>query len=109
MTRKLVLATAILLFVAAGLAAAQALRNLEEGDVRGSSTEEFVTTGEEEAVVVPEAPPLPGVLWPTYGFSNTRTRAVGYDHTALGAHPTRQLGNALGERRAVADEDQADH
>ena len=80
MTRRLVLATSILLFVAAGLAAAQAFRNLEEGDVRGSSTEEFVTTGEEEAAPVPEAPPLPGVLWPTYGFSNARTRTVGYDH-----------------------------
>ena len=53
MTRKLVLATSILLFVAAGVAASQAFRNLEEGDVRGSSTEEFVTTGEEEAVEVP--------------------------------------------------------
>jgi outer membrane protein assembly factor BamB len=67
--------------VAAGAAAAVAyvvsVRQAGE-DVRGSSTVEFVTTNEDEAV--PAAPPTPGVLWPTYGFSNSRTRAVGYRH-----------------------------
>jgi outer membrane protein assembly factor BamB len=43
------------------------LRNAEPGDVRGSSTEEFVTT---EAVAPP--PPPPGVEWPMYGYSQER-------------------------------------
>lgn len=57
------------------VAVAVFLRYREGADVRGSSTEEFVTTE-----VVPEQPPEPGVVWPTYGFSERRLRAVNFPH-----------------------------
>lgn len=79
MRRRLLVAAAVLV-VLLGAAAVAYVVSLKaaEGDVRGSSTEEFVTT--DEQAVAPEAPPTPGVFWPTYGFSNARTRAVGYSH-----------------------------
>lgn len=65
------------LILLAGTAAAifVAVRYRQGQDVRGSSTEEFVTT---EAA--PRKPPEPGVFWPTYGFGPQRLRVVDYDH-----------------------------
>lgn len=45
-------------------------------DVRGSSTEEFITT----EALPPSKPPAPGVFWPTYGFDPERLRSVAYPH-----------------------------
>jgi outer membrane protein assembly factor BamB len=88
-------ALAMLLLVAAGAAAALVASRYEAAaDVEGSATVEFVTTEAEQeedddgvedgeqllADDPPEVPPLPGVAWPTYGFSNERLRAVNFPH-----------------------------
>ncbi len=78
MTRRrlLVLAAAIAL-VAAGVAVAYVLAKQRAGrDVAGSSTKEFVTT----AAPKPRPPATPGIVWPTYGFDNTRDRVSPYAH-----------------------------
>ena len=63
------------------MVAAALRKELGSQDVRGSSTVEFVTTA------APEPPPplLPdkqgiGVVWPTYGYSQPRTRAAPFAH-----------------------------
>jgi outer membrane protein assembly factor BamB len=101
-------AAAAVLVVAVGAGVAVVV-SYDAGDVRGSSTEEFVATAEPPDEVVTEVPtesgttpqaeepsPLAGVQWPTYGFSNARTRAVGYDL----APPFRRLWR-FGARRLV--------
>jgi outer membrane protein assembly factor BamB len=72
MRRRLLLggAVAVALLVAAAGAAFVLLRSAEPGDVRGSSTEEFVTT----EATAPAKPPEPGVIWPTYGYTADRLR-----------------------------------
>jgi outer membrane protein assembly factor BamB len=80
-----------LLWSAAGAAAALAvaggvlvgLRLRSAEDVRGSSTQEFVTT----AAPRPKPPPAPGIAWPTWGYANVRDRAAPYRHRP----PYRQL------------------
>ena len=80
MRRWLLAAAATVLVLAIGGVAAFVATRYEQGlDVEGSSTVEFVTT-EEVADDPPEAPPLPGVAWPTFGFSNARLRAVDFPH-----------------------------
>lgn len=77
MKRWLVLGGAallLLLLAAAGVYVALELRAAE--DVRGSSTEEFVTT----AAPKPKPPPKPGIEWPTYGFDEVRNRISPYRH-----------------------------
>ena len=74
--RRALLAGAALLVLAVGAVAAFLVVRYRQGqDVRGSSTEEFVTT---EAA--PAKPPEPGVFWSTYGFDPERRRAVDYVH-----------------------------
>lgn len=76
LVRKILFVSGIVVLLgAAAIAVAVLVRYREASDVRGSSTEEFVTT---EAL--PEAPEEPGVVWPTYGFSPDRLRAVGLPH-----------------------------
>jgi len=67
--RALVAAVVVAGAIAIGLFAYFELR--QPGDVRGSSTAEFVTTA---TPTVPKKPPEPGVLWPTYGYSADRLR-----------------------------------
>ena len=66
----------MLVLLAAGVVAvAVAVRLRGAADVRGSSTEEFVTSE-----TAPQKPAEPGVAWPAYGFSKERLRTVGYPH-----------------------------
>ncbi|HWH05479.1 MAG TPA: PQQ-binding-like beta-propeller repeat protein, partial [Gaiellaceae bacterium] len=104
MRKRLLLAAAALLLVAAGAAGAYVLQKRQAAaDVRGSSTEEFVATDEiletlpppptttapptETGPAQPPKPPLPGVVWPTYGYDNERHRVAPYPHRP----PYRQL------------------
>jgi outer membrane protein assembly factor BamB len=67
--RKVLLAAAgVVLLVAAGLVAFALYRKHQGHDVRGSSTEEFVTT---EAAPKPP-PPTAKIRWPMYRFDPTR-------------------------------------
>jgi outer membrane protein assembly factor BamB len=71
-------ALATLALVAVGAAAAFVATRYEQSlDVEGSPTIEFFALEEPEP---PEAPPLPGVAWPTFGFSNDRLSAVDFPH-----------------------------
>ncbi|HEU0336130.1 MAG TPA: PQQ-binding-like beta-propeller repeat protein [Gaiellaceae bacterium] len=65
---------AALLAVAGGIVVGLKLRSAE--DVRGSSTQEFVTTAAQK----PKPPPAPGIAWPTWGYTNVRDRAAPYRH-----------------------------
>jgi outer membrane protein assembly factor BamB len=53
------------------------VQSREEHDVRGSSTEEFVTT----EAATPQKPPEPGIAWPMYGYAA--------DHLRVGPGPHR--------------------
>ena len=72
MRRRLLIALAVLVVLAAGLGAAYVVHRMHEsGNIRGSSTVEFVTT----------APPTVAHLslsvpWPMFGLTTTRTRSV---------------------------------
>jgi outer membrane protein assembly factor BamB len=83
--RKLVAGALAVVLVAAGIVGAYVLRKREAAeDVRGSSTVEFVVTDEpaEEAppptttAATPDKPATPGIVWPTYGYTNDRTRVA---------------------------------
>ncbi len=85
MRRKLVAGALAVVLVAAGIVGAYVLRKREAAeDVRGSSTVEFVVTDEpaEEAppptttAATPDKPATPGIVWPTYGYTNDRTRVA---------------------------------
>ena len=73
MKRRLVYGGAGILIVVLLGAVAFLLHVRQAGrDIRGSSTDEFVTT------IAPTAPKGPGVVWPAYGYDNARRRvAVG--------------------------------
>src|SRR5438552_18887027 len=71
MRNRVLIVLAGLAVLFGGAVAAFVVHRLQEaGNVRGSSSVEFVTT-ESKAL-----PPPPGVQWPTYGFDVDRTRAV---------------------------------
>ncbi|MEO8291290.1 MAG: PQQ-binding-like beta-propeller repeat protein [Gaiellaceae bacterium] len=64
---------ALVLLLAAGAAAAWYWNEQQTGDVRGSSTREFVTTQEPGSSTRPQEE-VKAVPWPTYGFDAQRTR-----------------------------------
>src|SRR5947207_1251058 len=69
--RRLVLVLAIVAVLLGGVVAAVVIHRLHaERNIRGSSTEEFVTT------TPPTRPPPLGTPWPQYGFDPTRDRSV---------------------------------
>ena len=69
--RRLLLVLAIVAVLLTGVVAAIVINRLHgERNVRGSSTEEFVTT------TAPRRPPPLGTPWPQYGFDETRDRSV---------------------------------
>src|SRR5919198_1113429 len=69
--RRLLLVLAIVAVLLTGVVAAIVIHRLHgERNVRGSSTEEFVTT------TAPRRPPPLGTPWPQYGFDETRDRSV---------------------------------
>lgn len=59
------------------MAAAALRKELGSRDVRGSSTVEFVTTEPPQPVPPPRAA---GVVWPTYGYDQERSRAAPFSH-----------------------------
>jgi outer membrane protein assembly factor BamB len=70
--RRLLIALAVVAVLIAGGAAAIVIHRLQgEGNVRGSSTEEFTVSTAE-----PKPPPPLGIDWPQYGFDTERSRAV---------------------------------
>src|SRR5438046_4211971 len=71
MRRRVLIVLAGLAVLFGGAVAAFVIHRLQEaGNVRGSSTVEFVTTEKKPAVEPARVP------WPTYGFAVDRTRAV---------------------------------
>jgi hypothetical protein len=69
--RRLLIAFVVCVVLVIGVVAAVVIHRLQgEGNIRGSSTEEFVTT-----TAAPKPPPL-GTPWPQYGFDETRDRSV---------------------------------
>jgi outer membrane protein assembly factor BamB len=62
----------VLLLLAGALVGYVLYKRHESRNIRGSSTQEFVTT---ETPTKP-APKPPGVIWPTYGYDNARVKAV---------------------------------
>lgn len=83
MRKRLLLGGVTLLVVAAGIGAAYVWSKWEAAqDVRGSSTEEFVTTEE----VAPAPPPPPpdrshqAVVWPMYRYDAARHGVSPWDH-----------------------------
>jgi outer membrane protein assembly factor BamB len=75
MKKALLAAGALVALGAVALAVFGFVRYRQGQDVRGSSTEEFVTT---EAV--PQTPAEPGVFWPTYRFDAERHGVADYPH-----------------------------
>jgi outer membrane protein assembly factor BamB len=76
MKRVLLAVAALVLLGSAAAALFVGIRYRQSQDVRGSSTEEFVTT----EAAPPVKPKEPGVFWPGYGFDAERQRAVDYPH-----------------------------
>ena len=71
MRRRLLVVLAVIAALVIGVIAALVIRRLQgEGNIRGSSTEEFTIS-----TTTVHAPPL-GVPWPQYGFDPTRDRSV---------------------------------
>jgi outer membrane protein assembly factor BamB len=76
--KRLLIAVAVLVLLAAGGVGAYVLYVEREGrDVRGSPTVEFVPTAETEPQTLPREPDIP---WPTYGFNQQRLRAADFQH-----------------------------
>lgn len=68
MRRLLVVLAAVAVLLGGALAAFVIHREQESGNIRGSSTEEYVPTA-------PAPPPAPAAVpWPTYGYDRQRTR-----------------------------------
>ena len=72
MRRLIVVLAAVSVLLAGGIAAIVLYRLHQEGNIRGSSTEEFTLP---TTTAKPPATPL-HVSWPQYGFDPTRDRAV---------------------------------
>jgi hypothetical protein len=71
--RRLLIVLAVVVLLALGVLAAIAIYRLHgEGNIRGSSPEEFTPS---TIAAKPPPPPL-GIEWPMYGFDATRDRAV---------------------------------
>jgi outer membrane protein assembly factor BamB len=69
--RRPLIVLAVIVLALLGVAAAIVVHRLQgQGNIRGSSTEEFTLS-----TTAPKPPPR-GVLWPQYGFDATRDRSV---------------------------------
>ena len=69
--RRLLIAFIVCALLVIGVIAAVVIHRLQgEGNIRGSSTVEYVPTAP-----APKPPPL-GTPWPQYGFDETRDRSV---------------------------------
>jgi outer membrane protein assembly factor BamB len=68
--KRILIGSGALVLVAAGAVAAFVVVRLREGaDIHPASTVDFDT----RQAPVPKAPKLPGIVWPTFGYSATRT------------------------------------
>src|SRR3954447_19501794 len=73
--RRPLIVLAVIAVLLAGVVAAIVIHRLQgEGNIRGSSTEEFTLS-----TPTPKPPPPVGVQWPMYGFDETRDRSVTLD------------------------------
>jgi outer membrane protein assembly factor BamB len=71
--RRALIVLAAIVVVASGIVAAVVIHRLQqEGNIRGSSTEEFTIP----PTTAPAAPPVPGIQWPQYGFDSEHTRSL---------------------------------
>ena len=71
--KKVLAGVALCVLVIAGVLVGYVLyKRHESRNIRGSSTQEFVTT---EAPTKPTPRP-PGIVWPTYGYDNQRVKSV---------------------------------
>ena len=69
--RRLLIVLAVVAVLVGGIVAAIVIHRLNASEnIRGSSTEEFVTTAP------PQRPPPLGTPWPQYGYDATRDRSV---------------------------------
>ena len=103
--RKPFAALLVLLLIGLGAGAAYVFYKRDKAaDVRGSSTEEFVTTEEPE----PKPPPKKENRrpWPTYGYDNARQHISPYDHRppykrlwTIDAHDTLEFPPTVGYGR----------
>ena len=67
--------------LAGGLAAGYVLYKRDQAqDVRGSSTEEFVTTAEPAPKPPPVVPREEGIAWPTFRYDASRAGVSPYVH-----------------------------
>jgi outer membrane protein assembly factor BamB len=74
-------ALAVAFLVGAGIVAGYVLYKRDQAaDVRGSSTEEFVTTAEPEPKPPPAPPRAEGIVWPTFKYDATRAGVSPYSH-----------------------------
>ena len=73
MRRLVIVLAAAAVLLGGALAAYVIVRLREGGDIRGSTTREYVTTQ------AAPAPPPANVPWPTYGYADDRTRSVQLD------------------------------
>jgi outer membrane protein assembly factor BamB len=90
--RKVLAVGALVLVLGAGAVAGYVLYKRHEArNIRGSPTQEFVTTE------VPKAERTPDVVWPTYGYDNERVRAV----TGFHLRPPYRLQWAFRGRRLL--------
>ena len=79
--RKWVAAAAALILVAGGVVAGYVVYKRDQAkDVRGSSTEEFVTTAEPAPKPPPVVPRAEGVAWPTFHYDASRVGVSPYGH-----------------------------
>ena len=76
MKKALIAVAALVVLAGVAVAVVVGVRYRQGQDVRGSSTEEFVTT----EAAAPEPPPEPRVAWPTYRFAPERHGVAGYEH-----------------------------
>jgi hypothetical protein len=76
--KKVGAAVALVILLVAGAVAGYVLYKKHEGrNIRGSSSQEFVTTAPKPVKRAPD------IVWPTYGYDNERVRAV----TGFGLRP----------------------
>ena len=90
--KKVGAAVALVALLVAGAVAGYVLYKKHEGrNIRGSSTQEFVTTAPKPVKRAPD------IVWPTYGYDNERVKAV----SGFGLHPPYRVQWAFRARKLL--------